>query len=158
MGERWVGLVVTGGTVRVIDADIPNGGDDPIEILADHKWDLQQGSHPEAYDVIYRRCSSYLKEHNIRRAVIKASEIARPAKLAHFESAELRGVIIAAAAASGVPVTLIKKSVISKTYGERKVNDYLQDDEFWDEQTTGEPIRKASREAAMILIASRNIK
>jgi hypothetical protein len=97
-----------------------------------------------------------LKEHDVKHVVIKASELARPAKLAHFESAELRGVIIAAAAASGVPVTLIKKSVISRTYGHRKVDEYLQDDEFWNEQTTGGPIRKASREAAMVLIASRN--
>src|SRR5689334_14096586 len=111
MGERRVGLVVTGSTVRVIDANIPDDEDNPIEILADDKWDLQQGPHPEAYDVIYRRCSSYLKEHKIKRVVIKASEIARPAKLAHFESAELRGAVIAAAAGSGVPVTLIKKSV-----------------------------------------------
>lgn len=156
MSERRVGIVVTGSTVRIIDANIPKDEDDPIEILSDDKWDLQQGSRAEAYDVIYRRCSSYLKEHKISRAVFKASEIARPAKLAHFESAESRGAVIAAAAGSGVPVTLIKKSVISKTYGERKVDEYLQDDEFRDEQTTGGSIRKASREAAMVLIASRS--
>lgn len=157
MAERRVGIVVTGGTVKVIDANIPDDDDDPIEIIADDKWDLQQGSHPEAYDVIYRRCANYLREHKIKRAVIKASEIARPAKLAHFESAELRGVIIAAAA-SVTAVTLIKKSVITKTYGARKFDEYLKDDEFWDEQTTGKPIRKTSREAAMVLIASRKTK
>ena len=157
MSERRVGVVVTGGTVRVIDANIPDNVEEPIEILADDKWDLQQGPHPEAYDVMFRRCSSYLKEQKVKRAVIKASELARPAKLAHLESAELRGVIIAAAA-STTAVTLIKKSVITRTYGERKVDEYLKDDDFWDEQTTGQPIRKASREAAMILVASRKIK
>jgi hypothetical protein len=98
-----------------------------------------------------------LREHKIKRAVIKASELARPAKLAHFESAELRGVIIAAAA-SVTNVTLIKKSVISKTYGARKVDEYLKDDAFWDAQTCGGHVRKTSREAAMVLIASRKAK
>ena len=59
MSERRVGVVVTGGTVRVIDANIPDNVEEPIEILADDKWDLQQGPHPEAYDVMFRRCSSY---------------------------------------------------------------------------------------------------
>ncbi|HEX8667339.1 MAG TPA: hypothetical protein VF727_03080 [Allosphingosinicella sp.] len=157
MPERRVGIVVVGGTVKIVDAEIPDDADDPIRILADDTWRLQEGGHPEAYEVIHRRCADYLKENNVARAVIKASELSGSTKLAHLESAELRGVIIAAAA-SATEVTLMKKSVISKTYGERKVDEYLKDDSFWDEQTEGIPLRKTSREAAMVLIASRNSK
>jgi hypothetical protein len=48
MSERRVGLVVTGGTVKVIDADIPDDDNDPITINADDRWELQEGAHPDA--------------------------------------------------------------------------------------------------------------
>lgn len=154
MSERRVGLVVTGGTVKVVDAEIPDDADEPIVIVADDTWQLQKGPHPEAYSVIAKRCANYLKENNIARAVVKASELSGSTKLAHLESAELRGVIVAAAA-SVTEVTLIKKSVITKTYGARKFDEYLKDHAFWDEHTTGGDLRKTSREAAMVLIALR---
>ena len=70
-------------------------------------------------------------------------------------SAEVRGVIIAAAA-SVCEVKVLSKSLISRTYGERKVDEYLEDDAFWREQTQGGTLRKMSREAAMLVIAARN--
>lgn len=156
MPERRVGVVVTGEEVKVVDAEIPDDPDQPITIVSDDSWRLQKGPHPEAYNVIHRRCANYLKENNVARVVIKASELSGSTKLAHLESAELRGVIIAAAA-SVTDVMLIKKSVISKTYGGRKVDEYVKDDAFWDEKTSGD-LRKMSREAAMVLIASRKAK
>jgi hypothetical protein len=70
-------------------------------------------------------------------------------------SAEVRGVIIAAAA-SVCEVKVASKAVTSRTYGERKVDEYLVDDAFWHEQTQGGRLRKTSREAAMLVIAARN--
>ena len=70
-------------------------------------------------------------------------------------SAEVRGVIIAAAA-SVCDVKAISKAVISRTYGERKVDEYVQDDDFWGKQTQGGKLRKTSREVAMLVIAARN--
>lgn len=157
MSERRVGIVVTGGTVKVVDAEVPDDADEPITIIADDTWQLQDGPHPEAYNVIARRCANYLKENKIARAVVKASELSGSTKLAHLESAELRGVIIAAAT-SATEVTLIKKSIITKTYGAKKFDEYLKDKAFWDEHTTGGDLRKTSREAAMVLIASRKTK
>ena len=66
------------------------------------------------------------------------------------------GGVIIAAAASVCGVRVISKGVISRTYGKRKVDEYLQDDAFWDEQTEGGKLRKMSREAAMLLVATRN--
>lgn len=40
-------------------------------------------------------------------------------------------------------------------YGERKVDEYLKDNSFWDDQITGAKLKIASREAAMLIIASR---
>jgi hypothetical protein len=156
MSERRVGIVVTGAEVRVVDAEIPTDIDEPITIVADETWALPKGARPDAYDVVYRRCANYLAENKIGRVVIKASEASRSAGLAHLESAEFRGVIIAAAA-SVSDVTVVKKSVISKTYGGKKVGEYVKDDGFWDEHTDGD-LRKASREAAMLLVATRKPK
>lgn len=157
MSERRVGLVISGGTVKVVDAEVPDDADDPINIIGDDTWQLQKGPHPEAYNVIARRCANHLKENKIAQAVVKASELSGSTKLAHLESAELWGVIIAAAA-SVTEVTLIKKSVITKTYGGKKFDEYLKDDAFWDEHTTGCDLRKSSRDAAMVLIAARKAK
>lgn len=61
-----------------------------------------------------------------------------------------------AAAASQCPVKALSKAVISRTYGDRKVDEYVADDAFWADKTTGGALRKLSREAAMLLIAARN--
>ena len=71
-----------------------------------------------------------------------------------LKSAELRGVVISAAA-SVCEVKQLAKGVVSKTYGDRKVDEYLADDAFWNAQTTGGNLRRMSREAAMYVIAAR---
>lgn len=156
MPERWVGFVVVGDVVTVVDSEVPDDASDPVTILADDTWKLQKGDRAEAYDVMYRRCANYLKENGVAKVVVKASALTMGStKLSHMTSAELRGVIIAAAASVG-PVRTMAKALISRTYGNRKMDEYLQDDDFWDEQTIGGSLRKNSREAAMIVIAARN--
>lgn len=156
MPERCVGFVVVGDVVTVVDAEVPDKADDPVTVVADDSWKLQKGDRAEAYDVMYRRCTNYLKENNVAKVVVKASALTMGStKLGHLKSAELRGVVIAAAA-SVTSVQTIAKALISRTYGDRKVDEYLQDDDFWDERTTGGSLRKNSREAAMIVIAARN--
>ncbi|MFT8958652.1 MAG: hypothetical protein ABF917_13300 [Gluconobacter oxydans] len=156
MPERYVGFVVVGEVVTVVDAEVPEDTDDPVTIIADDTWKLQKGDRAEAYDVMYRRCTNYLKENGVARVVVKASALTMGStKLSHMTSAELRGVVIAAAA-SVASVRTMSKALISRTYGNRKMDEYLQDDDFWDEQTTGGSLRKNSREAAMIVIAARN--
>lgn len=154
MSQRRVGFVISGNSVILVDAKIPMDQGDPIEIIGDHTWPLQKGDRPAAYDVMYNRCSNFLNEAKVDSAIVKASATSKSTTLSHLNSAELRGVIIAAAA--GVcPVRTLAKGVISRTYGNRKVDEYLKDDDFWAKSTTGGNLRKASREAMMILIASR---
>jgi hypothetical protein len=156
MADRCVGLVVVGEVVTVVDAEIPDDVDEPITIIADETWKLQKGERAPAYAVLHQRCADYIRENYVDSAVVKAS--ARPASaagLALLTSAEVRGVIIAAAA-SVCKVKVLSKAVVSRTYGERKVDEYIQDDAFWNEHTEGGKLRKTSREAAMLVIAARN--
>ena len=75
-------------------------------------------------------------------------------KLAHLESAEVRGVVIAASR-SVCPVSCVKTATISRTFGKRKVDEIVRDEAFWKENVAGVPLRAGSREAALLLIADR---
>jgi len=155
MTERRVGFKVSGDKVVVIDAEVPDDG--PIVLLADHTWSLQKGAREDAYNVIYQQVANYLREHEIKRVVLKASavNVRGSMKLAHLESAEVRGVVIAAAR-SICPVRSVTKATISRRFGNRSVDEYVKDDTFWTENTEGVDLRAGSREAALLLIAARS--
>jgi hypothetical protein len=157
MAERCVGFVIVGEVVTVVDVEIPDGSSEPSAIVADDTWKLQAGERAPAYAVLHQRCADYLRENGVGSVVVKASALPTSGapKLSLLTSAELRGVVIAAAA-SVCEVRVLSKAAISRTYGERKVDEYLQDDGFWVEQTQGGRLRKTSREAAMLLIAARD--
>jgi len=153
MAERWVGMVVSGDKVSVVDAEIPDTG--PLVLQADFTWKLQDGDRPEAYNVLSQQCANYLREYGIDKVLIKASATSRAGvKLGHFLSAELRGATLAAAA-SVCEVKALSKAVLSRNFGERKVDEYTKDDEFWDQHFNGKPLRAGSREAAIMLLAER---
>jgi len=149
-------LSISGETITVVDALVPASSKDPITLSADTSWKIQSGDRAQAYSMLHQRCADYLRENNVKKVFIKASALSTgPAKLALLTSAEVRGVVIAASA-SVCPVVLLSKATISRTYGERKMDEYLKDDEFWDEQTAGGKLRKTSREAAMLIVAGRS--
>ena len=156
MSKRCVGFVVSGDSVTMVDASIPAEVDEAVTIVADDTWKLQKGERAEAYRVLLQRCADYVSENHIEKVVIKASAMPQSGgKLTLLQSAEVRGVIGAASASVCNDVQFLAKGVISRTYGERKVDEYLNDDAFWDEVTEGGKLRKTSREAAMLLVATR---
>ncbi|MCY1551239.1 hypothetical protein D9M68_875560 [compost metagenome] len=117
---------------------------------------MQKGDRAPALSVLHQRCADYFRENEVDLVIVKASALPTGSvKLAVLGSAEVRGVVIAAAASS-TEVAILSKALISRTYGERKVDEYLKDDSFWAEHTEGGKLRKTSREAAMLVIAARN--
>ncbi|MEY8799775.1 hypothetical protein AB9K35_05580 [Leisingera sp. XS_AS12] len=151
MAERWMGIVVSGDKVIVVDAEVPDDGH--LVLQNDDTWKLQTGNRATAYDVINRQCRDYLRANGITKVMIKASAISLGStKVAHLESAELRGVI-QAAAASVCETKILKKATLSRTFGERKVDEYTKDDGFWVKHYTGKDLRVGSREAAIMLLA-----
>lgn len=156
MPERWIGLVIGSDRVTAVDAEVPPCG--PLVIRADHSWPLQKGSRASAYRVLHQQVADYCREHEIERAVIKGSSVNRGGTtMAHLEAAELRGVVIAACATVADTDT-VAKSRISRTFGERKVDEYIADNNFWTREVGGVALRIGSREAAMVLLAARNAK
>jgi hypothetical protein len=155
MPGRWLGIVVGADEVTVVDAEIPDDTDAPIVIQSDQSWPLQSGARPDAYCVMHQQVANYAKESGIKRAVIKASALSQGKTLkGHLKAAELRGVVMCALAG----VTTVKcraKAHTSKTFGERKVDEYVKDDGFWKGRTEGKGLRKGSREAALVILAER---
>jgi hypothetical protein len=156
MAERWLGAVVSGDKVTVVDAEID--GDKPLVLQNDDTWTLQSGSRAEAYSTMSQQIADYVRENSIKRVLIKESAVSGGAATkALLQSAELRGAMMAALGAI-VPVETRSKASISKTYGERKVDEYVSDGEFWKKEVAGVNLRAGSREAAMILLAVRKEK
>ena len=155
MDQAWLGVTISSEKITAVHAIVSPGV--ALEIVADTTWTLQSGERPAAYDVAYRWVADYVKEHGIRRVFIKASALSTGStKLAHLQSAELRGVVIAAAASS-CPTTLLAKAQLSKTFGDRKVDDYIADASFWEKEALGKPLRTGSRGAAFLLLAARDV-
>ena len=154
MSSRWASFIVSGETVIVVLADVDGEQPRPLTILSDAKWNIDKQRGPITHAELYRKCQDYLAEHAVTDVVVKATYTAQyNPGFAFLEAIEFRGILIAAAA--GVcDVTLIKKSVISKTYGELKVDEYVKDDAFWTEMTLGGvDLDKVGREAAMFMLA-----
>lgn len=155
MAERWTGIIASGQSVTVVNANIPADPDDPIEITYDQTWTVQKGNRPAAYAVLHQQCVNHLRGCKIGQVFIKASATSRAGmSKAHLDGAEVRGVVAAAAAAE-CPVTFVAQAQISKHYGSTKVEEYVKDPKFWAEKTSGGNLRAGSRVGAMLLIAAR---
>ena len=151
---RWAGIEVVGGDVTVVVADVPTSG--PIVVEADLCWPLQKGNRSNAYKIMHQQVLDYLTQSKVAHVVVKASAKSfGGTTVKHLESAELRGVVIAAAAAV-TKVSPIAKNTISRNFGERKMDEYVKDDAFWKVEVAGVALRKGSREAAMLLLWARD--
>lgn len=148
--QTWVGITVAGDSLILVELEICPSDD--IKVISDVTWKLQAGSRPQAYSVMYERVSIYLKERNITHIAIKASAVSKNSTIAHLRSAELRGVVSAAAASSGANVKMVRKADVSKTFGDRKVDEYVSDDSFWNSRLP-DGLRKMSRETALLIIS-----
>lgn len=157
MSEKWAGITVSGDNVVLVCLEFDDQGD--ASVIEDVTLRLQNGSRPEAYRTMSERVIQYLEENETEYAVIKGSAVSQRgrATLAHFESAELRGAVMTAASQSNAEVILLKKAVISRTFGDRKADDYVADDDFWEDSLAG-TIRKGSREAALLILAARRAR
>ncbi|TKD31678.1 MAG: hypothetical protein E5W98_28240 [Mesorhizobium sp.] len=157
MPKRYIGFVASSDVVTVVEGEIPDGQEDPITIIGDTTWKLQKGHRASAYAVLHQRCVDHVRENKIEGVVVKASAVPQgSARLALLTSAEVRGVVLAAAASICENTRELSAASISRNYGDRKIAEYLADDSFWDEMTVGGDLRKTSREAAMLLVATRN--
>lgn len=154
MADRWLGVHVSGDGLIIVDAEVPDDGG-PIVIVADESWRLENGDRAKAYQTISKRLADYARDKGIAKAVIKESAASRQGMgMAHLLAAELRGVTICALGGA-CPVEQVSKAKITKGFGKRKVDEYLKDADFWAENLGGISMRVGSREAALLILATR---
>lgn len=151
--EKWVGITVNGESLNLVSLEFRDGDESP-SVLEDLTWKLQTGAKPLSYNVMYDRIRNYLRENGIKYVAIKESAASQNTSLSHLHAAELRGVVMAAASAASSDVRTVKKAVISRTFGERKADEYISDDGFWESSLEG-TLRKGSRETALIVISAK---
>lgn len=153
MAERWLGLRVSGANVVIVDAEVPEEG--PLVVINDQTLKVPTGPRERALDQVHQQVANYIRANGIDRAVVMASAVSHAGgtKLAHLESAEVRGVVMAAAAGS-CSTSSRARAAMSKGFGDRKVEDYVSDDAFWDERIDG-TVRQGSRDVAMLLLDAR---
>jgi len=152
MEEHWMGIIVSGSQIQVVHLAI--SGDNAV-LTDQFNWKLQSGDQPHAYAAIYERIKEYIENNSVNHVVIKASAVGKnKATLAHLKSAEIRGVICAASVAGGAETKFILKGTISRTFGSRKVDDYVHDDTYWDNQGLS-GLTKGRREAAILVLSEK---
>ena len=153
MAKRWMGVAVTGNKAVLVTAIEEDGKS--LQIIADDTIDLQSGDRAAAYKVMHDRVSDRVKHNKVEDVFIKSSAVSMSSmKITHLEAAELRGVVIAAAG-TGARVRVVSSAQISRTFGKRKFDDYVKDDDFWSANVAGAKLRSGSRPAALLLVAAR---
>lgn len=137
-------IVLTEGTINA---------DQTVTIVKDETFDLEKGERQLGYVVMSKRLKDRLSQ-GIDQVVLKASSGGRnPATSAVLHAAELRGVFLASVP-DDIPVRQLQKNNLSRNFGSRKVDEYLKDDTFFDENFKGTNLRKGSREAAFLLLSA----
>jgi hypothetical protein len=122
------------------------------QLVAAVTFRLQIGDRPTAYNVMLGQFSDFLKNQNVHTACIKGSAVNRGGTtMAHLEAAELRGVVTAATTAAGCKVRIISAAIASRSFGERKLAQYLADDAFWANRGLSN-LQKGKREAAFVVL------
>ena len=90
------------------------------------------GDPAKAYRVVFEQLVDLFRNSGVETIYIKSSAVSGgKATMALLEGAELRGVTLTAAATVGCAVHLVSKAATSKIFGERKVDQYLKDDDYW---------------------------
>ena len=152
MSEQWVGITVAGEKLVMVHAEVPDTG--PLTIITDRTIELAKNDRPKGYATVHKQVSDYLAEKRIVRVVIKESALSLSGmKKSHLLSAELRGVVLCACAAV-CTTTQLAKAKVSRTFGERRADEYLTDTDFWDGAVDGD-LRIGSREAVLNMLAAR---
>jgi hypothetical protein len=146
-----ISAVVT--SEKIILTEGAYNDDGTVTLIKDETFNLEEGDRQLAYAVMHKRIADRLAQ-KVDLVVLKASAGGQyAAKTVVLHSAELRGVFLSAIP-TGLAVKQLQKNAVSRSFGSRKVDEYLKDDEFFEEKFGGAVLRKGSREAAFLLLAA----
>jgi len=149
MSSLYAGITVARAEADVVLLSVDG---DTAGLEAVTTFRLQNEDRPTAYHVLFEQLGDFLKNKGVATACIQGSAVnLRGTTMAHLESAELRGVVGAAAASAGCKVHIISPAVASRQFGNRKRDEYLADDQFWLEKGLCD-LKKGKRGAAFVAL------
>jgi hypothetical protein len=150
MSKKLAGIKVSGDALQVVVLTQDAAGD--FTFVDQTTLTLQDGDLPPACHTLHVQLVDYLKHQKVGHTCIIGSAVTRhAATLALLHSAELRGVAMAAAA-TVTDTKVATKASISRTWGDRKFEEYIKDDEFWRDLDLLK-LKKGMREAALVVIS-----
>lgn len=148
--QKLAGIAVSSDKVNFVLIDLDN---DQFTLVSQDTLKVPVGNRPDAYRIVHGQLVDLLRGAKIDCVCIKASAVSLGGtKKAHLDSAELRGVTMAASAAAVADVRCISKAATSRNFGNRKVDEYVRDDDFWTNRGLG-ALKKGLREAAFTAIS-----
>jgi Holliday junction resolvasome RuvABC endonuclease subunit len=150
--ELWVGVVPSSDKVHVVVVEFSN---DLPALLRSERWPIAQGNKPSAYQRLHEQFSTFIQEGGFDTVVIKSSAVPRAfVTLAHFETAEVRGVLMSAAVQANVDVQMISSAEVGRNFGKKTFDGYVDDDSFW-MNNMGEDLSKETRRTILLVFHAR---
>jgi hypothetical protein len=147
----YSGIAVGADYADVVVVGAERGNDTIKELIVARKLQLERGPRPQAFRSLGEQLCNILREAGVLEVFIKKSSAGRHVTLSHLEAAEVRGMVFFAA--SGVAqVTAVNPTVLSKTFGTKKTQEYLKDDRFWADRAL-EELEKQYRDPCLLVIA-----
>lgn len=151
MPAEYAGIHVSGSVVRYVLANHDAAGK-RLLVIGFGDWDVPETANVcRDYAKFLSHVETSIKGLAPRHVVLKDSAVSQSVSAALLRSAEIRGVVKAAIGLASIPCTCIAGGTISRTYGERKVSEYLKDDTFWAGKLD-KALPKKYREPAMLII------
>ena len=151
MAQKILGVTATGKEVSLVFLEKIT--ETEFVLIDEFNLNIQSGDRAAAYRNLAQRFSDYLAGKGIEIICIKGSAPSGSgATQALLEGAEVRGVVLATSAAACSRVIQSTTSSLSKSFGNRKVDEYCKDSSFWDGLNLLK-LKKGMREAAFFAIA-----
>jgi len=145
---KAAGITVVGHSIKIVVIS----GTQPYACDNERTFALQGGDRSRAYSVIQGQIKDFLHHLQIKIVALKASASSGRggATDSLLGSAELRGVVQVAIIEAGCEIEVLKKASVSRL-GSKKIDDYVGDDDFWNDNLP-QLKNKGMREAAFFAI------
>jgi hypothetical protein len=144
------GIAVGANHVDVVIVDGARGPD-TLTLVISRRLELQQGDRALAFRALGDQLSNILHEAKAATVFIKRSAAGPHVKLGHLEAAELRGMVFFVATGSA-RVTAINPTALARTFGNRKPQEYIKNDDYWKDRNLAE-LEKRYRDPCLLIIA-----
>lgn len=150
----WLSVIPCKDACVVVHARPSDDRSILLQVVHEHTWSVDLRNKCASYPALKRIFNEYVVQHGIDAIVLKKGHLGSEGRghASMISAGELRGVIYIAC--EQCDIFEINRCVVSRTYGDRKVGEYINDSHFWNERVNGISKSRLHREAAILLLAA----